>query len=46
MYDEQQPQVRNCIAVYKTDKRLIELRNKLNPSFWGNYAAGKLPVPI
>ena len=52
MYEDQNPNVRNSIAVYKTDKRLVEFRDKLNPSFWGNYAelhghaAGKLPVPI
>ncbi len=37
MYENEQ-QIKNSIAVYKTDKRLIELRDKLNPSFWGNYA--------
>ncbi len=38
MYEDQNQNVRNSIAVYKTDKRLVELRDKLNPSFWGNYA--------
>ncbi len=38
MYEEQNQNVRNSIAVYKTDRKLVELRDKLNPSFWGNYA--------
>ena len=38
MYEDQNQNVRNSIAVYKTDKRLVELRDKLNPSFWENYA--------
>ena len=36
--NEDQNTVRNRIAVYKTDKRLIELRDKLNPAVYGNYA--------
>ena len=46
MNEDQNATVHNSIIVHKTDKRLIELRDKLNPSFWDNYAAGKLPVPI
>ena len=38
MYEDQNQNVRNSIAVYKTDRKLVELRDKLNPSFWGNYA--------
>ena len=38
MNEDQVTNVRNSIAVYKTDKRLVEFRDKLNPSFWGNYA--------
>ena len=30
--------VQNSIAVYKTDKKLIEFRDKLNPSMCDNYA--------
>ena len=45
MYEEQSQNVRNSFAVYKTDRKLVELRDKLNPSFWGNYAAGEPPVP-
>ncbi len=35
---ESENYVCNRIAVYKTDKRLIELRDKLNASIFGNYA--------
>lgn len=30
--------IQNSIAVYKTDKKLIEFRDKLNPSMCDNYA--------
>ena len=37
-YQNQPPQARNAIAVYKTGKALVELRDKLSSAFWDNYA--------